>query len=81
MDTIRTKRLELEAMICQNMDARERRITLGLLREYEEMLVKNCNAPAVSVTVCDGCENKSLCKKHGVLGINCIRLNVKQTER
>ena len=45
------------------------------------MKVKNCNAPAVSVTVCDGCENKSLCKKHGVLGINCIRLNVKQTER
>lgn len=42
MDDIKTKRLEIEVMICQNMNPRERRITLGLLAEYEEMLIENC---------------------------------------
>ena len=51
MDAIRTKRLELEAMICQNMESREMRVTLRLLLEYEKMLVKNCNTTAVSKSV------------------------------
>ena len=44
--------------------------------------VKNCNAPAVSVNaveVCEKCENRNPCKKHGVYGINCIKLEDKQT--
>lgn len=36
--------------------------------------------PAVSNSVCEDCESKSRCKKRGVYGISCIRLNNEQTD-
>ena len=46
-------------------------------------LFKKLILPHVSnneVAVCESCENKLLCKKHGVYGINCVKLNIKETD-